>query len=127
MNSTVSLKPDYGVYKNKLVTYARICTSKVDFVDRLRRLSSRLNQQGFKSTLLLKSLNKFFKRHGVYHQISNYTAGVETGNQWLNGPAIYILYLKRILYSFNPFITLSVSVGCVHARYLNMRALSFIT
>ena len=39
--------------------------STVDFFDRLRRLSSRLNQQGFKSTLLLKSFINFFKRHGV--------------------------------------------------------------
>ena len=55
--------PAYGVYISQLVRYARICTAKADFMHRLRRLSSRLKQQGFKSTLLVKSVKKFFKRH----------------------------------------------------------------
>ena len=38
---------------------ARVCTSKLDLAKRLRRLSSRLNQQGF------KFFNKFFKHHGA--------------------------------------------------------------
>ena len=46
-----------------MVRYARICTAKADFMHRLRTLSSRLKQQGFKSTLLVKSVKKFFKRH----------------------------------------------------------------
>ena len=41
-------QPAYGVYISQLVRYGKICTSKVDFVDSLCRLSSRLNQQGFK-------------------------------------------------------------------------------
>ena len=45
----------YGVYISQLVRYARIRTAKADFMHRLRRLSSRLKQQGFKSTLLVKS------------------------------------------------------------------------
>ena len=43
----------------------RICTSKLDFIRRLRRLSSRLLHQGFKSMLLRKSFTKFFKRHSA--------------------------------------------------------------
>ena len=53
----------YGVYISQLVRCARICTAKVDFMRRLCSLASRLQQQGFKSTLLVKSINKFFKRH----------------------------------------------------------------
>ena len=34
------------------------------FINRLRSLSSRLHHQGFNSMSLLKSFNKFFKRHG---------------------------------------------------------------
>ena len=45
--------------------YARICTSKVDFINRLRGLSLRLRQQGFETNLLQKSFNKFFSRHGL--------------------------------------------------------------
>ena len=36
---------------SQLVSYGRIYTSKVDFVDRIRRLSSRLNTQGFKGQM----------------------------------------------------------------------------
>ena len=32
---------------------------------RLRKLSSPFQEQGFKSTLLVKSIDKFFKRHGT--------------------------------------------------------------
>ena len=47
------------------VRYARIGTSKVDFMNRLCGLSLRLRQQGFVTNLLQKSLNKSFIRHGL--------------------------------------------------------------
>ena len=56
--------PAYGVYISQLVRYARICTSKVDFVNRLRGLSLRLRQQGFETNRLQNSLTKFVNRHG---------------------------------------------------------------
>ena len=72
--------------------------SKVDFVNRLCRLSLRLNQQGFKSNLLLKSLNKYLQAPQGYHQQqSNYTAGDETGNQGPNGAAIFFVNLILLL------------------------------
>ena len=52
-------------YISQLVRYARICTSKVDFKNRLRGLSLRLRQQGFDTNLLQKSFNKFFIHHGL--------------------------------------------------------------
>ena len=39
MDSNIPANPSYGVYVSQLVRYARICTSKVDFMNRLRRLS----------------------------------------------------------------------------------------
>ena len=63
MDSNIPATPAYGVYISQLVRYARICTAKADFMHRLRRLSSHLKQQGFKSMLLVKSVKKFFKRH----------------------------------------------------------------
>ena len=63
MDSNISATPAYGVYTSQLVRYARIWTAKADFKHRLRSLSSRLKQQGFKSTLLVKSVKKFFKCH----------------------------------------------------------------
>ena len=63
MDSNGPANPAYGVYISQLMIYARIGTSKLDFMRRLRSLSFRFQQQGFKSTLLVKSINKFFKRH----------------------------------------------------------------
>ena len=51
--------------QSQLVRYARICTAKADFLHRLCQVSSRLHRQGFKSAFLLRSLTKFFNRHGA--------------------------------------------------------------
>ena len=56
MDSNIPTNPAYGVYISQLVRYARICTSKVDFMNRVR---------GFYTNLLQKSFNKFFNRHGL--------------------------------------------------------------
>ena len=50
MDSNIPANPAHGVYMSQLVKCARICTAKVDFMRRLRSLSSCLQQQGFKST-----------------------------------------------------------------------------
>jgi len=63
MDSNIPPAPAYGVYISQLVRYARICTARADFVRRLPSLSSRLKLQGFKSSLLAKSVKKFFKHH----------------------------------------------------------------
>ena len=65
MDSNIPANPAYGVYISQLVRYVRICTSKLDFIHKLRLLSSRLLHQGFKCTLLRKSFTKFFKRHSA--------------------------------------------------------------
>ena len=57
--------PAYGVYISQLVRYGRICTSKVDFMNRLRRLSLRLREKGFLTNLLQRTFTKFFNRHGL--------------------------------------------------------------
>ena len=65
MDSNIPANPAYGVYISQLVRNARICTSKVDFMNRLRGLSLRLRQQGFLTTLLQRTFTKFFNRHGL--------------------------------------------------------------
>ena len=65
MDSNIPANPAYGVYISQLVRYARICTSKVDFINRLRGLSLRLRQQGFETNRLQNSSNKFVNRHGL--------------------------------------------------------------
>ena len=63
IDSNIPANAAYGVYISQLVRCARICTCKVDFINRLRGLSLRLSQQGFETNLLQKSFNKFFSRH----------------------------------------------------------------
>ena len=65
MDSNIPANPAYGVYTSQLVRYARICTSKVDFMNRLRGLSLRLRQRGFLTSLLQRTFTKFFNRHGL--------------------------------------------------------------
>ena len=65
MDSNIPANPAYGVCISQLVRCAKICTSKVDFMNRLRGLSLRLRQQGFETNQLQKSFNKFFNRHGL--------------------------------------------------------------
>ena len=65
MDSNIPANPAYGVYISQLVRYARICTSKVDFMNRFRGLSLRLRQQGFLTKLLQRTFTKFFNRHGL--------------------------------------------------------------
>ena len=64
MDSNIPANPAYGVYISQLLRYARICTSKVDFINRLRGFSLRLRQQGFETNRLQNSFNKFVNRHG---------------------------------------------------------------
>ena len=65
MDSNIPANPAYGVYISQLVRYAIICTSKGDFMNKLRGLSLRVRQQVFVTNLHQKSLNKFFHRHGL--------------------------------------------------------------
>ena len=65
MGSNIPANAAYGVYISQLVRYARIYTSKVDFMNRLRGLSLRLRQQRLETNQLQKSFNKFFNRHGL--------------------------------------------------------------
>ena len=65
MDSNIPANLAYGVYISQLVSYARICTSKIDFMNRLRGLSLRVRQQGFEANLLQKSFHKFFNLHGL--------------------------------------------------------------
>ena len=65
MDGNIPANPAYGVYISQLVRYARICTSKFDFMNRLRGLSLRLRQQDFLTNLLQRPFTKFFNRHGL--------------------------------------------------------------
>ncbi|MCO0615695.1 hypothetical protein M8756_20800, partial [Lutimaribacter sp. EGI FJ00015] len=65
MDSNIPPNQPYGVYISQLVRYARICTTKVDFVNRLRGLSLLLRQQSFEANRLQNLFNKFINCHGL--------------------------------------------------------------
>ena len=95
MDSNIPANPAYGVYISQLVRYARICTSKVDFINRLRGLSLRLRQQGFETNLVQKSFNKFFSRNGLI--VEKYGAALREMRlaiqAWTTPSYPYITYL----------------------------------
>ena len=95
MDSNIPANPAYGVYISQLMRYARICTSKVDFINRLRGLSLRLRHQGFETNLLQKSFNKFFSRHGLI--VEKYGAALREMRlaiqAWIAPSYPYITYL----------------------------------
>ena len=63
LDSNIPRNPAYGVYISQLVRYARICNRKDDFIYRHRRLSLKLQQQGYKYQQLMKSFHKFYRSH----------------------------------------------------------------
>ena len=68
MDSNIPANPAYGVYIFQRVRYARICTSKVDFIkliDSADFRSLHLRQQGFETNWLQNSFNKFVNCHGL--------------------------------------------------------------
>ena len=94
MDGNIPATPAYGVYVSQLVRYARICTSKVDFMNRLRGLSLRLRQQGFETNLLQKSFNKFFNRHDlIVVKVWCNPAGDEVSNPGFNSTIVSLHYL----------------------------------
>ena len=100
MDSNIPANPAYGVYISQLVRYARICTSKVDFINRLRGLSLRLRQQGFETNLLQKSFNKFFSRHSLI--VEKYGAALREMRlaiqAWIAPSYPYTTYLLHSVY-----------------------------
>ena len=52
MDSNIPANQADGVYVSQLLRYARICTSRVAFINRLRGLALRLRQQGFQKSFI---------------------------------------------------------------------------
>ena len=94
MDSNIPANPAYGFYISQLVRYARICTSKVDFINRLRGLSlSQTTRLWNQSTW--EFINKFVNRHGLI--VEKYSAGLREMRlaiqAWIASSYPYIAYL----------------------------------
>ena len=111
-DSNIPANPTYGVCISQLVRYARICTSKVDLMNRVRGFSLRLRQQGFLTNLLQRTFTKFFNRHGLI--VLKYGATLREMRfaiqAWMAPSYPYITYL------FIAWIVFSVVSWCACAR-----------
>ena len=122
MDSNIPANPAYGVYISQLVRYGRICTSKVDFMNRLRGLSLRLRQQGFLTNLLQRTFTKFFNRHGLRKGWCN-PAGDEICHPGLNSPIVslhYLLILLRLFFQLYLNTRARAILFCARALFINL-------
>ena len=99
LDSNIPRNPAYGIYISQLVRYARICSRKDDFICRHRRLSLKLQQQGYKYQQLM---NRGWKMNNL-EAIIHYS----------------FLFITIIHYSFYYFLHNSFSICCSGAnKYL---------
>ena len=119
----IHANPAYGVYISQLGRYARICTSKVDFMNRLLGLPLRLRQQAFETNLLQKSFNKFFNRAWSYRrEVWCNPAGDEISNQaWIAPSYSYITYLLlRLFFQLYLGTCARAILLCARALFINL-------
>ena len=114
MDSNIPTNPAYGVYISQLVRYARICTSKVDFMNRVR---------GFYTNLLQKSFNKFFNRHGLI--VVRYGATLRemrvSIQAWIAPPYPFITYsLLRLFFQLYLGTCARAILFCARALFINL-------
>ena len=58
-----------------MVRYARICSDKREFKTRNKRLSTKLEKQGFKKKIVEKAFVKFYRSH--YDEVQKFGASVK--------------------------------------------------
>ena len=65
MASNIPEKPAYGVYASRIICFARACDHFTDFSDRHIILCKSLLKQGYKYSLLCKTLGCAYKKYKV--------------------------------------------------------------
>ena len=78
----------YGVYISQLIRFARVSSRVVDFNARIKSLTAKLLQQGYRYHKLRKTFSKFYRRH--YELVSKFNVGLKTLlHQGLSEPEFY--------------------------------------
>ena len=75
LDSNIPKNPAYGIYISQLVRYARICGDKREFKARNKRLSIKLEKQGFKKKILEETFTKFYRSH--YDELRKYGSSIK--------------------------------------------------
>ena len=121
MDSNIPANPAYSGHISQLVRYPRICTSKVDFINRLCGRSLHLRQKCFETNLLQKLFNKLFNCHGLI--VEKYGAALQETRlaiqAWTAPSYPYITYflLRFVLYHGTCVHTILL---CVRALFINL-------
>ena len=64
LSGNIPKRAAYGVYTSQIIRYAKVCSNKTDFDDRIKTLTGKLIKKGFEKDALKNTLLKCFKKHG---------------------------------------------------------------
>ena len=89
----------YGVYIFQLIRFARVSSHVADFNARIKSLTAKFLQQGYRYHKLRKTFSKFYPRH--YELVSKFNVGLKTLlHQGLSEPEFY----GDLVYKFKKII-----------------------
>ena len=71
MSSNIPPNPAYGVISSQLIRYAKTCSEKGDFIDRLKLLITKLKRKGYVAERIAKTVKKTLNRHVWIRQRHN--------------------------------------------------------
>ena len=63
LSGNIPTKPAYGVFTSQVIRYARICSKKVDLLERFKSLTKKLLRKHYTINGLKSSLKKCLKKH----------------------------------------------------------------
>ena len=63
LSGNIPTKPAYGVFTSQVIRYARICSKKVDLLERVKSLTKKLLRKHYTMNGLKSSLKKCLKKH----------------------------------------------------------------
>ena len=63
LDGDVPQRPSYGVYISQLIRFARASSLVTDFNSRIKFLTAKLLEQGYRYHKLCKAFSKFYRRH----------------------------------------------------------------
>ena len=63
LSGNIPTKPAYGVFTSQVIRYARICSKKVDLLERVKSLTKKLLRKHYTINGLKSSLKKCLKKH----------------------------------------------------------------
>ena len=105
------------VYISQLIRFARVSSHVADFNARIKSLTAKLLQQGYRYHKLRKTFSKFYRRH--YELVSNFSVGLKTLlHQGLSEPEFY----GDLVYKFKKIVGRADFSLSVQKKYRSLQA-----